>query len=107
VLLVVMDKFIKYCHLLTLTHPFKARDMAQEYLDSVYKLHGLPNQIITDGDPLFTSTFWQELLQKLGVKLHFSIAYHPQSDGQSERLNQLIKGYLRYMVFSNPKEWHR
>jgi hypothetical protein len=55
VLLVIIDKFIKYCHLITLAHPFKAKNVAQEFLDTVYKLHGLPSKIITDRDPLFTS----------------------------------------------------
>jgi hypothetical protein len=55
VLLVIIDKFIKYCHLITLAHPFKAKNVAQEFLDTVYKLHGLPSKIITNRDPLFTS----------------------------------------------------
>jgi hypothetical protein len=58
VLLVVIDKYTKYCHLLTLTHPFKANDMAPTYLDFVYKLHGMPSKIIIiDRDPLFTNNF--------------------------------------------------
>jgi hypothetical protein len=81
VLLVVIDKFTKYCHLLTLAHPYKACYVAQLFLDHVYKLHGLPTSIITGRDPLFTNTFWQELMKLLVVKLHFSTAYHPQMDG--------------------------
>jgi transposase InsO family protein len=99
VLLVVIDMFIKYRHLLTLTHPFKAREVTQVYMDNVYKLHGMPSQIITDRDPLFTSNFWKEIMRLLGVTLNYSTAYHPQIDGQSERLNQCIEGYLRCMVF--------
>jgi hypothetical protein len=57
VLMVIMDKLTKYCHLLTLSHPFKAAEVAQLFLDNVYKLHGLPTKIITDRDPLFTSNF--------------------------------------------------
>jgi transposase InsO family protein len=105
VLLVIIDKFTKYCHLLTLSHPFNATEVAQLFLDNVYKLHGLPTQIITDRDPLFTSGFWQEIMKMLGVKLNFSTAYHPQTDGQTERLNQCIEGYLRCMIFQRPKEW--
>jgi Integrase core domain len=58
VLLVVIDKYTKYYHLLTLAHHFKATEVAQLFLDNVYKLHGLPSHIITDRDPLFTSIFW-------------------------------------------------
>jgi Integrase zinc binding domain/RNase H-like domain found in reverse transcriptase/Integrase core domain len=104
-LLVVIDKFTKYYHLITLAHPFKASDVAQLFLDSIYRLHGLLMKIITDRDPVFTSVFWKEIMGKLGIKLNFSTAYHPQTDGQSERLNQCIENYLRCMVFQTPKTW--
>jgi transposase InsO family protein len=105
VLWVIIDKFTKYCHLIPLAHPFKASELAQLFLDVIYKLHGLPSKIITDRDPLFTSNFWKELMSKLGVGLNFSTSYHPQSDGQTERLNQCVETYLRCMVFHRPKEW--
>jgi Integrase core domain/Chromo (CHRromatin Organisation MOdifier) domain len=105
VLLVIIDKFTKYCHLIPLSHPFKAIDVAQYFLDNIYKLHGLPSKIITDRDPLFTSNFWKELMKRLEVQLNFSTAYHPQTDGQTERLNQCIEAYLRCMVFQKPKDW--
>jgi IS30 family transposase len=99
VILVVIDKFTKYYHLLALAHPFKASTVADLFLNIVYKLHGLPHKIIIDRDPLFTSHFWRDLMNKLGIKLNFSTAYHPQTDGQSEKLNQCIESYLRCMVF--------
>jgi transposase InsO family protein len=105
VLMVIIDKFTKYCHLITLSHPFKVVEIAQVFLDQVYRLHGLPAKIITDRDPLFTSNFWQKLMRLLRVKLNFSTAYHPQTDGQTERLNQCIECYLRCMIFQRPKEW--
>jgi transposase InsO family protein len=77
------------------------------FLDTVYKLHGLPQVIVTDRDPLFTSIFWQELIKKLGITLNFSTAYHPQTDGQTERLNQYLECYLRCMIFEKPKEWEK
>jgi transposase InsO family protein len=104
VLLVVIDKLTKYCHLIPLSHPFKASEVAQVFLDSIYKLHGLPKAIVTDRDPIFTSHFWQELMMKLGITLNFSTAYHPQTDGQTERLNQCVECYLRCMVFEKPRE---
>jgi transposase InsO family protein len=61
--------------------------------------------IVTNQDPLFTSTFWQELMKKLGITLNFSTTYHPQTDGQSERLNQCVECYLRCMVFEKLKDW--
>jgi transposase InsO family protein len=78
VLMVIIVKLTKYCHLVALSHPFKASDIAQVFLDNVYKLHSLPAKIITDRDPVFTSVFWREIMSKLGVELNFSTS---QTDG--------------------------
>jgi Integrase zinc binding domain/Integrase core domain/Chromo (CHRromatin Organisation MOdifier) domain len=107
VILVIIDKFTKYCHLITLSHPFKAIDVAHSFLETIYRLHGLPGKIITDRDPLFTCNFWKELMKLLKIELNFSTAYHPQTDGQTERLNQCIESYLRCMVFHKPKDWSK
>jgi hypothetical protein len=104
VIMVIIDKLIKYCHLIALSHPFKAT-VAEKFLNIVYKLHGLPLRIITDRDPIFTSVFGKELMGRLGITLNFTTSYHPQSDGQSKKLNQCIETYLRCMVFDNPKKW--
>jgi hypothetical protein len=58
VILAVIDKFTKYDHLIALSHPFKATGVAQAFLDNIYHLHGLPSQIITNRDQIFTSNFW-------------------------------------------------
>jgi Integrase core domain/Integrase zinc binding domain len=105
VLMVVIDKLTKYCHLIALIHPFSAVTVAEKILDTAHKLHGLPVKIITDRDPIFRSNFWKELMGRLGIKLNFSTSYHPQTDKQSEKLNQCIETYLRCMVFNNPKKW--
>jgi RNase H-like domain found in reverse transcriptase/Reverse transcriptase (RNA-dependent DNA polymerase)/Integrase zinc binding domain/Retroviral aspartyl protease/Ty3 transposon capsid-like protein/Integrase core domain/Chromo (CHRromatin Organisation MOdifier) domain len=105
VIMVVIDKFIKYCHLIALTHPLSATTVAECFLNTVYKLHGLPSKIITDRDPIFTSHFWKDLMQRIGIKLNYSTSYHPQTDGQSEKLNQCIETYLRCMVSQSPKKW--
>jgi hypothetical protein len=105
IILVVIDKLIKYCHLLALSHPFKAMQVVELFLDTIYKLHGLPQKIVINGDPIFTSQFWRELMSRLDIKLNFSTAYHPQTDRQSERLNQCVEMYLRCMVFEHPKKW--
>jgi Integrase zinc binding domain len=65
VLMVIIDKLTKYCHLIALTHSFKAFDIAQIFLDHIYKLQGMPVKIITDRDLLFTSIFWKEMMGKL------------------------------------------
>jgi hypothetical protein len=83
-ILVVVDKFSKYNHLIPLLHPFTAVSVAQTFLDSVYKLHGMPLAIISDRVRVFTSTFWQELFKLTEVTLEMSSSYHPQSHGQIE-----------------------
>jgi transposase InsO family protein len=104
-ILVVVDKFSKYAHFIPLTHPFTALSVAKVYLSEVYRLHGLPVAMISDRDPIFTSRLWQELFKLAGTQLCLSSAYHPQSDGQTERVNQCLETYLRCFVQSAPKKW--
>lgn len=87
IILVVVDRLTKYGHFLALSHPYTAQGTAKLFLDNIYKLHGLPVSILTDRDKNFTSSFWRELFKALGVNLNLTSAYHPQSDGQTERLN--------------------
>ena len=87
VILVVVDRLTKYAHFLPLAHLFTAQQVANIYLDNIFKLHGPPKIIVSDRDRIFTSKFWQELFSALKVHLHFSTAYHTESDGQTERVN--------------------
>lgn len=100
-----MDKFSKYAHFVPLAHPFSALDVAQAFMKNIFKLHGLPLVIISDRDKIFTSHLWQHLFDLAGTKLHLSSAYHPQSDGQTERVNQCLEIYLRCFVHSVPSKW--
>ena len=101
-IMVVVDKFSKYAHFLALAHPFSALSVAKLYLKEVYRLHGLPSSIISDRDPVFTSKLWRELFTLAGTKLCMSSAYHPQLDGQTERVNQCLETYLQCFVQSCP-----
>lgn len=102
---VVVDRFRKFAHFTALKHPFTASQLANIFLDTIYKLHGLPSSIVTDRDRLFVSQFWQQMFAALGVQHHLSTSYHPQFDDQSEMVNQCLKNYLRCICSTNPKSW--
>ena len=86
-ILVVVDKFSKFAHFIPLRHPFTAASVAKLFMDQVYRLYGLPRAIISDRDRIFTSNFWKCLFKATDSELQFSSAYHPQTDGQTERVN--------------------
>jgi hypothetical protein len=104
-IMVVVDRFSKYAHFMPLKHPFSAPSVAQIFLDQVVKLHGLPKSIVSDRDKIFTSSFWTQLFKLMGTQLNLSTAYHPQTDGQSERVNQCVEMYLRCAVHAQPHRW--
>jgi hypothetical protein len=81
--------------------------VAQTFLDGVYKLHGMPHCIISDRDKIFTSLLWQELFRLTDTQLMMSSAYHPQTDGQTERLNQCLEAFLRCSTHATPNQWSK
>jgi len=107
VIMVVIDKFSKYGHFIPLAHPFTTLQVAQAFMNHVYKLHGLPQSLIFDRDHIFTSTVWKELFKLTDTQLIMSSSYHPQTDGQTERLNQCLETFLRCTVHSCPKQWFK
>ena len=104
-LLVIVDKHTKFAHFLPLAHPYTTAKVALLYMNQIYKLHGLPGAIVSDHDPVFTSHFWQELFKHAGSELRLSTANHPQTDGQTERVNQQVEGYLRCFISAHPHSW--
>jgi len=87
---VVIDRLTSMVHLVPSRQDYKAREMAELVFAEVYRLHGLPKSIVSDRDTLFTSAFWTHLHQLIGVELKMSSAYHPQTDGATERANRTI-----------------
>ncbi|WVZ97288.1 hypothetical protein U9M48_042837 [Paspalum notatum var. saurae] len=107
VILSVVDRFSKYCHFIPLAHPYTAESMAQTLFTDIVHLHGIPQSIVSDRDPVFTSAFWRELMRLMGTKLHMSSAFHPQTDGQTEAANRVIVMYLHCFTGGRPRQWLR
>ncbi|XBJ04555.1 hypothetical protein VPH35_023472 [Triticum aestivum] len=104
-ILVVIDKYTKFGHFIPLAHPYSALQVAQLFYNHIYKLHGLPSGIISDRDKVFTSNVWQSLFKMTDVKMNMSSAHHPQTDGQTEKLNQCLETFLRCTVRASPTKW--
>lgn len=102
---VVVDRLSKYAHFMALAHPFTTKDVAEVFLNHVYKLHGMPVKIVSDRGAIFVGVFWKEFLSLLGVELLYSTAYHPETDGQSEVVNRCLQCYLRCSVGKKPHSW--
>jgi transposase InsO family protein len=105
VILSVVDRFSKYAHFIPLAHPYTALSVARAFFDDIVRLHGLPQSIVSDRDPVFTSNFWKDIFRLSGVRLHMSSAFHPQSDGQTDVVNKVIAMYLRCMTGDRPRQW--
>ncbi len=94
-ILVIVCRLTKYCHLIPCFEKINAETLAYLILDRLVRLHGFPTTFVTDRDRLFTSKFWQSLMATVGTKHKLSTAYHPETDGQTERTNQTLETYLR------------
>ncbi|CAI7894551.1 unnamed protein product [Closterium sp. NIES-53] len=93
--LVVIDRLTKIVHFAPSRTAITAKETARLFISTVVRLHGIPSAIISDRDPKFTSKFWKETWALYGTKLQFSSAYHPQTDGQTERTNQTMEQLIR------------
>jgi hypothetical protein len=104
VILTVVDRLSKYCYFIPLVHPYSAESIAQAFFVEVVRLHGVPQSMVSDRDPVFTSLFWQELMRLMGTKLYMTTTFHPQSDRQSESANRVIIMYLRCLTGDRPRQ---
>lgn len=91
---VVVDRLSKYVHFILLKHPYSAKSLAVVFIKEVVHLHGLPKSIISDRDPIFVSLFWKELFKLCGTNLKMSSAYHPETDGQIEVVNDKSSTFI-------------
>ncbi|WVZ17815.1 hypothetical protein V8G54_010797 [Vigna mungo] len=102
---VVVDRLSKYGNFTFLKHPYTARKIAELFAKEIVRLHGIPQSIVSDRDPVFMNLFWQELFRLQGTTLKMSSSYHPETDGQTEVVNRCLEAYLRCFVSEQPKNW--
>ena len=102
---VVVDRFSKMTHFIPCNEIDDASHVANLFCREILCLHGVPKKIVLDRNIKFLSYFWKTLCAKLGIKLLFSMAYHPQIDGQTEVTNRTLFSLLRVLIKKNIKEW--
>ena len=104
---VIVDRLTKLAHFLPMKNSDSMEKLAELYVKEIVRLHGTPVSIVSDRDPQLTSRFWPSLQRALGTRLHFSTAFHPQTDGQSERTIQALEDMLRACVLEFKGSWDR
>ena len=104
---VVVDRLTKSAHFLAIKKGDGVDEIVKVYLDEIVRLHGVPASIVSDRDPRFTSYFWRAFQKALGTRVNMSTAYHPQTDGQSERTIQTLEDMLRACVLDWGNTWER
>jgi len=104
---VVVDRLTKYIILVPCNKTVNAPQLAQLFIDNVFRRFGMPTSIVSDRDPRFTGHFWKCFMSLLGTQLNMSTAYHPQSDGQTERANRTVEDMLRGFVCPRQDDWCR
>jgi hypothetical protein len=104
-IIVFVDKLTKMVHYAATTTTVDAPGVASLFFEHVVRMHGVPTSIVSDRDPRFTSLFWRSLWSLLGTKLAMSTAFHPQTDGQTERANRTLEEMLRAVVHFDQRDW--
>src|SRR5438045_4895378 len=104
---VISDRLTKVAHFIPVKQTYPGPKLAELYMARIVCLHGVPKKIISDRGTQFTSRFWQKLQEALGTRLHFSSVYHPQIDGQTKRINQILEDMLRARALKNGQSWDR
>ena len=100
-----MDKLTKSTHFLSVRLDYSMDRIAELYVSEIVRLHGIPLSIVSDRDPRFTSKFWKELQSSFGTRLNFNTAFHPQTNGQSKRVIQVLEDMLRGCVLDFSGSW--
>ena len=104
---VIVDRLTKTAHFIPVHTTYYAKKYAEIYLDQIVRLHGVPKTIISDRGAQFVARFWEQFQESLGTKLIRSSTYHQQTDGQTERINQILEDMLRACAIQYGKNWDK
>ncbi|KAL8441914.1 hypothetical protein Emed_007451 [Eimeria media] len=104
-ILVVVDRLSKMAHFIPLSVTSTAQDVASIFMREIVRLHGVPSSMVTDRDARFLSQFWKDFTSKLNIQRCLSTAFHPQTDGQTERTNQTLERLLRSFIQLDQSQW--
>jgi hypothetical protein len=104
---VIVDRLTKTAHFIAIHTIYSVQHYAELYIDQIVRLHGIPKTIIFDQRTQFVARFWEQLHECLGTKLIRSSSYHPQTDGQTERVNQIVEDMLRASILHFDKSWDK
>jgi hypothetical protein len=103
--MMVVDKLTKAGHFVRVKSTYKANDIAEIYMQKVSKLHGVPKTIVSNKYSKFTLNLWKGLFKGFGTSLIFSTTYHPEINGQMERVNWVIKDMIRIYMMDKTCKW--
>jgi hypothetical protein len=104
---VIIDRFLKVAHFIQVKTTYKGAKLVELYIARIVCLQGVPKKIVSDRGTQFTSRFWEKLYEAIDTKLNFSLAYHPQTNGQTERVNQILEDMLRACALKDKKSWDK
>jgi transposase InsO family protein len=104
---VIVDRLIKVAHFILVKTTYSGPQLAELYMSRIVYLHGVPKKIVSDRGTQFTSKFWERLYETLDTQLRFNSAYHPQTDGQTEGVNQILEYMLRACALQYGRSWDK
>src|SRR6185437_6153401 len=102
---IFVDRFTKMAHFAPTTDNVDAEGTVQLFLERVFSAHGLPDDVVSDRDVTFTSKFTKSIFKALCIKQNLSTAFHPRTDGQTERVNSILEQYLRCYIDYQQTDW--
>jgi IS30 family transposase len=104
---VIVDRLTKTAHFLPVHTTHRTEKYAEIYIDQIVRVHGILRTIVFDRGAPFVARFWEQLQESLGFHVIRSSAYHPQTDGQTERVNHILEDMLRAFVLHYRKDWDK